>query len=93
MMHFTPVARAAEAGSVRIEVDGVAHVVASGISVAAALLQLGCDTFRTHPVTQERRAPYCMMGVCFECLVSTEHDGQQRACMLRVHDGLRVSTR
>jgi len=33
------------------------------------------------------------MGVCFECLVQTDADGQQRACMLTVCDGLRVSTR
>jgi len=92
MIHFTPVARAAATDAVRIEVDGVAHQVDSGISVAAALLQLGCETFRAHPVSQARRAPYCMMGVCFECLVATD-DGQQRACMLRVRDGLKVSTR
>lgn len=93
MMHLTPIARASGTGSVRIEVDGVSHQVDQGISVAAALLQLGCETFRTHPVSQERRAPYCMMGVCFECLVTTDADGQQRACMLSVCDGLRVSTR
>lgn len=93
MIRLTPVTRATPADPVRIEVDGVAHQVDSGISVAAALLQLGCETFRTHPVSQARRAPYCMMGVCFECLVSTDDGGQQRACMLRVHDGLRVSTR
>ena len=92
MIHFTPVAHAAATDAVRIDVDGVVHQVDSGISVAAALLQLGCETVRTHPVSQARRAPYCMMGVCFECLVSTD-DGQQRACMLRVRDGLRVSTR
>lgn len=92
MIRFTPVARATGTGSVRIEVDGVAHQVDSGISVAAALLQLGCETFRTHPVSRERRAPYCMMGVCFECLVSTD-TGQERACMLRVQEGLCVSTR
>jgi predicted molibdopterin-dependent oxidoreductase YjgC len=92
MIHFSSVAGAADAGTVRIDVDGVAHQVDSGISVAAALLRLGCATLRTHPVSQERRAPYCMMGVCFECLVQVG-DEQQRACMLPVTDGLKVSTR
>jgi predicted molibdopterin-dependent oxidoreductase YjgC len=93
MIHFTPVAGAAETDTVRIDVDGVIHRVDRGISVAAALLEVGCSTVRTHPVSHARRAPYCMMGVCFECLVTTGDGTQQRACMLQVADGLRVSTR
>lgn len=93
MIQLTKVARAAEAGTVCIAVDGVTHRVDEGISVAAALLEIGCGTVRTHPVNQERRAPYCMMGVCFECLVVTGDGMQQRACMLRVAEGLQVSTR
>jgi hypothetical protein len=37
-----------------------------GVSIAAALLLNGIGTFRTTPVKSAPRAPYCMMGVCFD---------------------------
>lgn len=41
------------------------------------------------------RAPYCNMGVCFECLVSVDRDGaaapeRVRACLTPVREGLRI---
>ena len=32
-------------------------------------LLAGLGYTRTSPITDEKRAPYCMMGVCFECLM------------------------
>jgi hypothetical protein len=44
-------------------------------SVASLLLNTcGPETYRRSPVSGLPRAPLCMMGVCFECLV--EVDGQ-----------------
>ncbi|NHX27873.1 (2Fe-2S)-binding protein, partial [Escherichia coli] len=40
-------------------------------------------------VSGQPRAPFCMMGACFECLV--EIDGiVQQACMLEVTEGLEI---
>ena len=72
--------------------DGVVRNVASGASLAAALLGKGDLTLRTHPVTKLPSAPYCLMGVCFECLMDV--DGvEQRACMVRVKDGMEIKSR
>ncbi|SLN12907.1 hypothetical protein PEL8287_00466 [Roseovarius litorisediminis] len=58
-----------------------------GANLAAALLAAGITTFRQTPVSGAPRAPFCMMGACFDCLV--EIDGITRqACMLEVTDGL-----
>lgn len=61
-----------------------------GANLAAALLCAGITTFRHTPATGAPRAPFCMMGACFDCLV--EIDGvTQQACMIDVSEGLRVS--
>lgn len=90
-VNFKDVKEANSVDRVTINFNGVAREVGAGMSLAAALLREGELTLRTHPVTKMRRAPYCLMGVCFECLI--EVDGrQQRACMVRVKDGMEVKT-
>lgn len=88
---FCEVAGAAATPLISITVDGLQRTVPSGASVAAALLHAGQLTLRTHPVTGQRRAPYCLMGVCSECLVTIE-GRQQRACMTLVRPGMEVGT-
>jgi predicted molibdopterin-dependent oxidoreductase YjgC len=71
--------------------DGTRLDLPDGANLAAALLAAGVSVFRRTPVSAAPRAPFCMMGACFDCLV--EVDGVKRqACMLEVIDGLRVST-
>jgi hypothetical protein len=42
-------------------------------SVASLLLNTcGPETYRRSPVSGLPRAPLCMMGVCFECLVEVD---------------------
>ena len=62
--------------------------VPAGLSIAAALLLKGAGPFRTTPVTQSPRAPYCMMGVCFECLVEVDGKPSRQACLTTVRDGM-----
>lgn len=64
--------------------------VPGGRSVAAALLAAGIDRFRATPVSGAPRAPYCMMGVCFECLVEIDGVPSRQSCMVAVHDGMRI---
>jgi sarcosine oxidase subunit alpha len=85
--------RLAEAGTpVAITVDGKAVAARSGDSVAAALLVAGIDHCRTTPVTGAPRAPYCLMGVCFDCLVTIDGVGSRQACLVAVRDGMKVET-
>src|SRR3954463_10064562 len=84
--------RLPEAGAERITivVDGRAVEAHPRDSVAAALLAAGYDHCRTTAVSGAQRGPYCLMGVCFDCLVTIDGVGNPQACMVRVRDGLRV---
>ena len=81
-----------EARSVRIEVDGRPVQARQGESVAAALLVAGCVPLRHTPLSGAPRAPVCMMGVCFECLVEIDDQPNVQACMVSVRDGMRILT-
>jgi D-hydroxyproline dehydrogenase subunit gamma len=61
-----------------------------GDTVAAALLAGGVGVFRETPVTGAPRAPYCMMGVCFDCLVEIDRVSNRQACLTPVTDGMQV---
>ena len=47
---------------------------------------------RTTPVTGAPRAPYCMMGVCFDCLVTIDGVGNRQGCLVPVREGMRIET-
>lgn len=76
--------------SVRIEFDGKPLQVPAGVSLAAALLASGVRRTRSTPVSGSPRAPYCMMGVCFECLLEVDGQANCQACLLPVAAGMRV---
>jgi D-hydroxyproline dehydrogenase subunit gamma len=77
--------------AVTIEVDGRPVEAAPGESLAAALLVAGRADLRRSVVRNDRRGPFCMMGVCQECVV--EVDGAMRqACLVPVQVGLVVRT-
>ena len=78
--------------TVRLTIDGKAIDAREGDSVAAALFGAGIDHCRTTPVSGAPRAPYCMMGVCFDCLVTIDGVGNRQGCLVRVKDGMAVAT-
>jgi len=90
----TQSARRLTAGVVRSDpitlyVDGRAIPAYAGETVAAALLAAGHLVFGRDRFGRPR-APYCNMGVCFDCLVDI--DGQRvQACMTAATDGLRIT--
>ena len=61
-----------------------------GETVAAALLLSGEVHLRTSPVSGGVRAPYCWMGVCFECLLEIDGQPNQQSCLIPVKEGMRV---
>jgi len=75
-----------------LKVDGREIRARDGDTVAAALLAAGIDRFRTTPVSGEARAPYCLMGVCFDCLVTIDGVGSRQACLVPVRAGMAVET-
>jgi len=75
---------------VAVRFDGAHLDLPRGANLAAALLAAGVRVFRHTPVSGAPRAPYCMMGACFDCLV--EVDGVVRqACMMEVAEGLVIA--
>ncbi|MBL8835673.1 MAG: (2Fe-2S)-binding protein [Alphaproteobacteria bacterium] len=73
-----------------ITVDGQPVGAREGDSVAAALLAAGVVAMRSTPVSQSKRGPYCMMGVCFDCLMIIDGVPSRQACMVSVRDGMRI---
>lgn len=76
--------------TVTITLDGEALPVPVGTPVAAAIMQAGATPYRRHARDGSARAPYCMMGVCFECLVTIDGVVDCRGCLILVADGMVV---
>ena len=77
-------------GRVTFTIDGKTVEAREGDTVAAAMLAAGFDHCRTTPVSGAQRAPYCMMGVCFDCLVTIDGVGNRQGCVVQVRDGMKV---
>lgn len=77
-------------GAVSIFVNGNPRTVRETDTVAAAVLLSNMVPCRTSAVSGEPRAPYCMMGVCFDCLVTIDGVGNRQACLIRVREGMRI---
>ena len=79
-----------DTAQVHIEFEGQSLRAQRGDSVAAALLAGNHWCFRTTPVSGAARGPFCMMGMCFDCLVEIDGVANRQACMTEVRDGMRV---
>ena len=69
--------------------EGETFTAMNGDSVAAALLRVGQTKFR-HATNDDIRGPFCMMGVCFECLVEIDGRPNQQACQTILYSGMRI---
>jgi hypothetical protein len=76
--------------TVPITVEGIDIRVPDGISAAAAMLLGGLASTRETPVTGAPRAPYCLMGVCFECLAEIDGQPNRQGCMVTVTPGMAI---
>ncbi|MCP4391592.1 MAG: (2Fe-2S)-binding protein [Gammaproteobacteria bacterium] len=76
---------------IEIEFDGETVQVPADISLAAAMFYLDALPSRLTRISASPRAPFCMMGICFECNVDIEGLGVQRACQLQVYPGMQVT--
>lgn len=78
------------AQALTLTIDGRTVVADVGESVASVLLRQDPPIARTTPVHESPRAPYCMMGVCFECLAIVDGIASTQTCMVPVREGMRV---
>ncbi|MCJ7871186.1 (2Fe-2S)-binding protein [Phaeobacter sp. J2-8] len=78
------------AEGIQFDVDGNAFLAQPGETVASAMLRLQLVPFRFHPVDTSPRGPFCMMGVCHECLIEVDGKPGQQACLLPVVPGMSV---
>lgn len=87
---FKPIATRSGAG-VTLTVDGTAVSAIPGESVAAVLLRTPPHRARTSVLSGEPRAPYCMMGVCFDCLAEIDGEASVQSCLVPVREGMVVA--
>jgi D-hydroxyproline dehydrogenase subunit gamma len=73
-------------------IDGAPFEGRQGDSVATVLLLAGKVGCRRSFVSGEPRGPYCMMGVCFECLVRVDGIDDLQACMIPIRREMRIET-
>lgn len=94
---FRPMAEGrggAPSGAARLSFtfDGRPLTGCAGDTVAAALLANGIVACRETPVSGTPRAPYCLMGVCFDCLVVIDGVGNRQGCVVPLAEGMRIET-
>ncbi len=80
-----------ERAEVEITIEGHKVVALEGETVAAAVMHSGLRPTRTTAVSGAGRAPYCMMGVCFECLMNIDGKPNTQACMTEVSEGMVIT--
>ena len=76
--------------TIAVEVEGRTVHVPAGASAAAAALVAGLPSIRDTPVGHSGRAPYCMMGVCFDCLAEIDGVPNRQSCMVAARPGMRI---
>lgn len=73
-----------------VTINGQAVQCRAGDSVAAALLAAGFNECRDTAVKEVSRGPFCLMGICYDCLVMIDDQPNQQACMISVRSGMKI---
>ena len=84
---------AERAGSpITLTFDGRPVPAVVGDSVGAALTRAGVRYWRTTRHQGRPRGLFCGIGVCYDCLVTVDGTGGQRACLVQARAGMAVTT-
>ncbi|SHK37585.1 2Fe-2S iron-sulfur cluster binding domain-containing protein [Shimia gijangensis] len=75
---------------ISFSLDGQPASACAGDTVAAALLAHDSAAFRHTGIHSSPRTPFCMMGICFDCLVTIDGVQNQQACMITVTVGMDI---
>ena len=73
-----------------VYIDGVEALAYPGDTVAAVLLRTEPYVARHTPVKETPRAPFCLMGVCFDCLATVDGETSVQTCMVEAQPGMRI---
>jgi 2Fe-2S iron-sulfur cluster protein len=73
-----------------LTVEGRTVNVPVGASAAAAMLTAGFCSIRETPVTGSARGPYCMIGVCFDCLAEIDGMPNRQTCLVEARPGMQI---
>lgn len=76
--------------SIAIIVEGRRVQAHEGEILATALLRADVIPLRRTAVSGQPRAPLCLMGVCFDCLVEVDGLQNVQSCMVEVRDDMQV---
>jgi hypothetical protein len=76
--------------TITVTVEGRTVPVPAGASAAAAVLIAGFSSIRETPVEGRERGPYCMMGICFDCLAEIDGVPNRQSCMVEARPGMRI---
>ena len=71
-----------------IEMDGEMFNAIAGESIAATLAAAGKLELKRDK-SGAPRGLFCGMGACFDCQVSVDNGPPQRACLTKVHPGMK----
>ena len=74
---------------IKFEFEGRIMYGFPGDSIAASLTSNGIIDLRVTS-SGDSRGIFCGMGVCHDCLVEVDGNHNQRACMTKVKDGMRI---
>ena len=93
MFRRLPESAPGQAPTTPVTIDGRPFTARAGDSVAAALLVAGHLECRTAPASGRPRGPYCLMGACFDCLVTIDGQPNRQGCLVPVAPGMRIETK
>ena len=87
---FRPRLDSRRAGTIAVEVEGRTVLVPEGASAAAAVLVAGLPSLRDTALGGGERGPYCLMGICFDCLAEIDGVPNRQGCMVTARPGMRI---
>lgn len=73
-----------------LTIDGQPVTAEQGETVASVLMRQPEFACRNTPVHGSPRAPFCMMGVCFDCLAIVNGASTRQTCLVTVEQDMRV---
>ncbi|AWI85738.1 sarcosine oxidase subunit alpha [Alloyangia pacifica] len=87
---FRPLPDRPTGPTVTVFVEGQPVEARDGETAASVLLRhLG--SARITPVSESPRAPFCMMGCCFDCLAEIDGKGSTQSCLVPVREGMTIA--
>lgn len=80
----------APAATVAVTVEGRVVRVPEGATAAAAFLLAGLPSIRDTAARNAARAPYCLMGICYDCLAEIDGVPNRQSCIVAVAEGMNI---